>query len=131
MRDSVESKDQQSRLVYLEGKCSFLIQRLADTILTYTAEGCIPRVESAALFSPVPAPPPHGPPSESDALISGAFLAILGRPPSDGDLAFYRSILEKHGRTRLVRDVFLSKESINRNTIPLLVQMALQLFWKT
>lgn len=129
MNERLDSNSDKERIDYLEAKCSYLCGKLAETITRYTDEGRI-RVDLAATpVLPIPHPAPTQRYTEAEMTIVGAFHSILGRFPSDGDLVFYTTTLSKHGRSRLVRDIFLSPESVNSNTIPPLLTRLLRFFW--
>ena len=119
------------RIAYLEAKCSFLCHKLSEIITEHTEEGRS-RIDPAAFPAPPscqPTPPHRF--TDVEIFVAGAFQSILGRPPSEGDLAFYAATLAKHGPSRVVRDILLSRESMARNSINYLVAGLLRIFWRT
>jgi hypothetical protein len=124
--------DMKTHKDFLESKCAYLTALLEQTILKYTSEAEVTHVETIKISQPVESTivVPHCL-NETDELILNAFLTLLGRAPSKDDIEFYSTNFNKYGRLRILRDIFLSHESVTRNRLPRIVVAILRIFWKT
>lgn len=129
MNGQLNSNSVKDRIDYLEAKCAFLCSRLSEILTKYTDEGRI-RIElPPANADPAPQYATSQAYTGAEMIVAGAFHSILGRSPSEDDLDFYAAALSKHGRSRVVRDIFLSVESANANKIPRPLAALARLLW--